>query len=490
MCSRLCIAALGILPLVVSRIGAADAALSNDLVYVTHAGEELKLDLGVPEGDGPFPLIVFIHGGGWQAGGRKDVHGAAKEAVKRGYAAAAVSYRFTPKYPWPAQLDDVRAAVRWLRSSAAKNRIDARRVAAVGWSAGGHLSLMLGVTSSESSTEKASRDAPNSAPDNAPVDAVVNYFGPTDMTTDVFNDFVDKLFVDLAGGTRETKASVYKDFSPVAFVSSGDAPVLTFQGTTDVLVPVDQARILHKALDAAHVPNRLEILEGQGHGWGGADLERTTQQAFEFLDSQLKGSSLPLLLAEDFTGGAGRWEPTEADAWKIETVGGLPVYALGKPQKDYQPKVRSPLHYSLVKDLDVADFNLDVTLQSTVKDYGHRDLCLFLGWQDPEHFYYVHLAKAADPHAHSVFLVNGADRVSIATERTQGVEWGDTAHRVRVRRDTESGAIDVFFDDLTKPIIKAVDKTFLHGRIGVGSFDDQGRFTTVRLRGKAATKRA
>jgi hypothetical protein len=137
--------------------------------------------------------------------------------------------------------------------------------------------------------------------------------------------------------------------------------------------------------------------------------------------------------------------------------------------------------------IEVSDFVLDVDLRSTVKDYGHRDLCLVFGWQDPERFYYVHLAKAADPHAHSVFLVDRKPRVSIAVERTQGVEWGDGWHRVRVHRDTASGKIEVFFDDLTKQVIRAEDRTFLHGRIGVGSFDDTGEARNVRLRGRLVT---
>src|SRR5687767_182989 len=90
-----------------------------------------------------------------------------------------------------------------------------------------------------------------------------------------------------------------------------------------------------------------------------------------------------------------------------------------------KPKHRSPLLYALLDKPVVEDFELSLTMKSTVKDYGHRDLCIFFGFQNPEHFYYIHIAKAADPHAHSVFLVNGADRVSIGKNRTKGVEWGD-----------------------------------------------------------------
>jgi acetyl esterase/lipase len=301
----------------------AGVEVTNGVTYATHAGEDLKLDLAVPEGAGPFPLIVFIHGGGWQAGNRSDATGAVMDAAQRGYAAATVSYRFTPRYPWPAQLEDVEAAVRWLRANATKHRIDPTRVAAAGWSAGGQLSLMLGTTPREAGAN------------DAGVDAVVNFFGPTDMTTDVFNDAVDKIFVDLAGGTRDAKATAYREFSPVTRVTRSAAPVLTFHGSADTIVPPDQAKVLQRALDAAHVPNRLEILEGRGHGWGGDDQKRTTELSFEFLDPYLKGSTLPVLFSEDFTSGAERWEPTEPDAWTVAAKDGRGVYTLGKPAKEY-----------------------------------------------------------------------------------------------------------------------------------------------------------
>jgi len=446
----------------------------KDLVYAEPGGDRLQLDLAIPDGPGPHPTILFIHGGGWREGARQHAWGAVQDALRAGFAAASPSYRFAPGHVWPAQLDDVRSALRWLRANASKHRLDARRIGACGWSAGGHLSLMLGL-------------AAPAAGDDARVEAVVNFFGPTDLTRDVFNDAVDKILADLTGGSREAKAAAYRDSSPVTHVSPGDAPVLTFHGTKDELVPDEQARVLHRALDLAGIPNRLEILEGRGHGWGGADGERTRDETLAFFDRHLRGSSLPLLVAEDFAQGAERWEPTEPEAWKVEGAAGDRRYLLGRPQKQYEPPVRSPYHYSLLKDLEVSDFVLDADLRSTVKDYGHRDLCLVFGWQGPQQFYYVHLARAADPHAHSVFLVDRKPRVSIATERTAGVEWGDGWHRVRVRRDAGSGKIEVYFDDLTKPILSAEDRTFLHGKVGLGSFDDTGEFRAIRLRGKLAT---
>ena len=135
---------------------------------------------------------------------------------------------------------------------------------------------------------------------------------------------------------------------------------------------------------------------------------------------------------------------------------------------------------------------MDVELQSTTEPYGHQDLCLFFGFESPEKYYYVHLAKTADMNAHNVFIVNGAARKNIAKETTKGVEWKkDTWHTVRVVRDRRStGKIEVYFDDMKKPIMKAEDKTFQEGFVGFGSFDDTGRFRRVTLYTKNLTHRA
>ncbi len=213
---------------------------------------------------------------------------------------------------------------------------------------------------------------------------------------------------------------------------------------------------------------------------------RTVRQATEFFSTYLQGSDLPLLAADDFEGGADRWEPTDRSAWKVETRGSRRFYSLVKRQSAYQPPVRSPYNISLLSGVEVGDFVLDVLVQSTVEDYPHRDLCVIFGHRDPGHFYYAHLGKKADENANSIFLVDGKPRTGIARERTGGTDWTDGWHRVRVRRETGSGKIEVFFDDFEKPVMTAVDRTFLQGRVGIGSFDDTGNFDEVRLRGRPA----
>jgi hypothetical protein len=195
---------------------------------------------------------------------------------------------------------------------------------------------------------------------------------------------------------------------------------------------------------------------------------------------------MPVVFQEDFEkeGALEKWEPMDEKAWKIAQEEGKDnkFLSMFKDSK-YKTKVRSPINYGLIKDLVVGDFVMDLKMQSTTKDYGHRDLCLFFGHQDATHFYYVHMALKADPHAHSIFIVNGKPRVSIAKERTKGLVWGDGWHNVRLVRNVADGTIEVYFDDMAKPIMRAEDKTFTSGRVGVGSFDDTGNYDDIVIRG-------
>jgi hypothetical protein len=200
------------------------------------------------------------------------------------------------------------------------------------------------------------------------------------------------------------------------------------------------------------------------------------------------GPELPLLFQDDFTKGADAWEPTDPNAWKVIDVKGTKLYSQFAQSK-YKPPHRSPFNVALVKDLSVGDFVLDAKVQSTARDYPHRDVCLFFGYQDPAHFYYVHLGKKTDDHANQVFIVNQADRKKISTKTSAGTPWDDGWHHVRIIRTVNDGTIEVFFDDLKMPVMTATDKTFTWGRVGVGSFDDTGNWTNIKLRGTKAGKK-
>jgi acetyl esterase/lipase len=206
--------------------------------------------------------------------------------VAAGYVAVSPQYRFCPKVIFPAQVHDVKAAVRWARSHAEELRADPDHIGAVGFSAGGHLSLMLGVTDGDDGLEgEIPADAPSSR-----VQAVVNYFGPTDMAADDIPAVSKPLLRDFLGGEPKEKPEAAKDASPLTFVTKDDPPTLTYQGTKDPLVPHTQAVKLADAQTAAGAPGRVELLIGAGHGWGGDELDRTIAGTIAFFDQNLKNA--------------------------------------------------------------------------------------------------------------------------------------------------------------------------------------------------------
>ncbi|MSU26622.1 MAG: hypothetical protein EXS27_01755 [Pedosphaera sp.] len=174
---------------------------------------------------------------------------------------------------------------------------------------------------------------------------------------------------------------------------------------------------------------------------------------------------------------------SDPSAWRLAKEKDKPGLELHK-QSAYKPEHRSPLNIALIADKVFGDFVLEVELLSTKKPYPHQDMCLFFGFTGPMGYYYNHIAVGADPNAHNVFIVNNAPRKNIAKETTKGITWGEREwHKVRAERDTQAGTYKVFFDDFSKPIMLAEDKTFLKGHIGFGSFDDVGMVTSIKVWG-------
>ena len=258
---------------------------SYDVPFTTAGGAELRIDIVQPAiGDGPFPAVLVIHGGAWHEGGREENHRYLMAFARRGYVAASPQYRFCPKDTFPAQLEDVKAAVRFLRSNAKSLKVDPDRIGAMGFSAGAHLALLLGMTGPTDGFDgAASKGVPS-----ARVQAVVDFFGPADLTAKDFSNTARGFVQCLIGAPASEKPELAARASPVTYVDADDAPVLIFHGSRDTLLPPTQAVALMEKLSAAGVPGRVEFLLGGEHGWQGAEWERTWKETLDFFDAYLK----------------------------------------------------------------------------------------------------------------------------------------------------------------------------------------------------------
>jgi acetyl esterase/lipase len=259
--------------------------VERDIAYAKAGDAVLQLDLALPAGPGPFPAVVCIHGGGWRFGNRKDLGKLIEELAGKGYVAATVSYRLSDRAPFPAQIEDCKAAVRWLRANAARYQIKEDCIGCIGMSAGAHLACLLGCTHKEDGLEGNGGHADRSSR----VQCVVSIFGPTDLSARTWDEKIETaLLVPFLGGKIEDKPEAYKKASPVTYVRKDAPPFLFFHGTADKVVSVEQSRLLCKRLKEAGAQARLVEFEGAGHGWGGEQLKQTMDESMAFFDKHLK----------------------------------------------------------------------------------------------------------------------------------------------------------------------------------------------------------
>lgn len=263
----------------------AGVAYERDLEYGAGGGQPLRLDLARPEQlEQAAPCIVVIHGGAWRGGDKTAHTDLVFKFAQAGYVAVTVQYRFCPQNPFPAQIEDVKCAVRFLRANAERFGVDPRRIGAIGFSAGAHLSMLLGVMGQADALEGRGgwADQPSQ------VQAVVAFFGPTDLAADDLPVVSQALVKDFLGGTPAENPEAARRASPITYVSKGDAPLLIFQGTRDPLVPHTQAYRMVEAMTRAGVPGRVELLLNAAHGWKGAELDHTVEESFRFFDERLQ----------------------------------------------------------------------------------------------------------------------------------------------------------------------------------------------------------
>ncbi len=259
---RFLLAALFLLNCTACKAG--ENILPTEVRYGEVDGQKLLLDAYQPPKTAETlrPAVVLIHGGGWAAGNRSDYRDMGKWLASQGYVAFAISYRLVQKdrNQWPAQLNDVQRAIRWIRAHAKDYQIDPERIGAFGGSAGGHLVACLGTMDTLDNSD------PALAAFSSRVSCVVDMCGPTDLTEDfepkvAQGKWCNEIVENLLGG-KERKGA--REASPLFHVDRRTPPFLIFHGRKDDIVPLDQSERLLTALKAADVPAELVVFDG-GH---------------------------------------------------------------------------------------------------------------------------------------------------------------------------------------------------------------------------------
>lgn len=266
--------------------------MEYDLVYAVAGDRELRIKIALPEpapGD-PVPVLVYIHGGGWQSGSYDDCRWT--EFVKNGYASASIQYRFSQEAIFPAQIHDCKAAIRFLKANAKAYGLDASRVGVWGGSAGGHLAALLG-TSADIPELEGDLGNPEQS---TRVQAVCSFYGPTKFLPEDGEaepvTQVPEVATQFFGGTREEKPELHRLASPFAHISADDPPFLLVHGDADDLVPLGQSEMLCDALRRAGVEAELITVKNGNHGFHLPDQEPGNEeimaQVLAFFDRHLR----------------------------------------------------------------------------------------------------------------------------------------------------------------------------------------------------------
>jgi acetyl esterase/lipase len=266
------------------------------LEYATTArGDHLLVDMYVPDEPGIHPAILYLHTGAWITGDRDP--GASLRQARRGYVVASIDYELAPRSIYPAQLEDCKAAVRWLRANAARFRIDPERIAVFGASAGGHLAALLGTTGGITDFEG---EALGNAGFSSRVKAVVDFYGPTDLLLldsekapcapplDGNSPFLPPSLL-IGCPIQECKEKTERA-NPINFITADDPPFLILHGDTDCLVPWQQSKLLYDALIAARITASFYLIPGAGHADAHFDELQNQQIVSDFFDKYLRGS--------------------------------------------------------------------------------------------------------------------------------------------------------------------------------------------------------
>jgi acetyl esterase/lipase len=253
-----------------------------NIPYVANAGERQKLDLYLPAKGTNWPLVVWVHGGGWMEGSKEKPPGLG--FLRHGFALASINYRLSQDAIFPAQLIDCKSAIRWLRAHAPENGIDPNHIGVWGASAGGHLVALLGTTGDVKDFDKGDNSGVSSS-----VQAVCDWCGPTDFTKDLEADTPDSPIVRLLGGSIAKNLDKAQLANPIHYVTKDAPPFLIMHGDKDPVVPLEQSQMLADALQKAGVHVKLHVLPGAGHGGPEFQTQEERERLFLFFLKNLKG---------------------------------------------------------------------------------------------------------------------------------------------------------------------------------------------------------
>ncbi|HUS24482.1 MAG TPA: alpha/beta hydrolase [Candidatus Binatia bacterium] len=226
----------------------------------------LHADVYLPQGAGPFPAVLLIHGGAWVGGLRLEMSGIARRLAQRGYVAVNIGYRTAPEFHYPAPIEDACTALRWMSGRAEAFKLDPRRIGIWGYSAGAQIGALIATR-----------------PELCPVRPAAMVAGglPADLRGEEHNPFLKEFF----GGSAEDLPTRYAQASPIVYVTSDDPPMFLYHGTWDRVIHTDNARRMHEALDRAGVQNQLRLVHGTGHF---ATFAFGRGAAIEFFDRTLR----------------------------------------------------------------------------------------------------------------------------------------------------------------------------------------------------------
>lgn len=263
-----------------------EVTLKDKVEFARPEGVPLFLDLYLPQGIEKPPLVMFIHGGGWHSGSRKRCR--LDWVAQHGYAVASIEYRLSSEGLFPAQIEDCKGALRWLRAHAEELGFDASRVVVAGTSAGGHLATLMGTSGDVGELEG---ETAGELEQSSRVQGVIDYFGPSDFVKRSENqpsktDEPEGGVYMLLGGPVKQNLEAARVASPTTYISEDDPPLLIFHGDADKTVFLDQSEDLAKRYEAAGLEVQLRVMEKAGHGWKRSPQEKAW--VLEFLAKHLQ----------------------------------------------------------------------------------------------------------------------------------------------------------------------------------------------------------